>query len=134
VGRAGEIAGYEAGIARQREFASLLADTRARLARLYATKLAPAAMRIEKQREFGGLLYRYEVMRRERWNGYAGYDAWFARALNNAHLAAVATYEDCVPGLKRVLRESGNSLPEFYARVEATRGMTVQERRAALCQ
>jgi predicted aminopeptidase len=134
VGRASEIAGYEAAIARQKEFASLLLDTRARLARLYATKRAPEATRIEKQREFGRLLYRYDVMRRERWNGYAGYDTWFARSLNNAHLAAVATYEDCVPGLQRLLRDAGGSLPEFYRRVEATRGMAVQERRAALCE
>lgn len=134
VGRASEIAGYEAAIARQKQFASLLLDTRARLARLYATQLAPETMRIEKQREFGRLLYRYEVMRRERWQGYAGYDAWFARSLNNARLAAVATYEDCVPGLQRLLRDAGGSLPEFYARVEATRGMALKERRAALCQ
>jgi predicted aminopeptidase len=133
-GRASEIVGYETAIARQKEFASLLLDARARLAHLYATKLAPEAMRIEKQREFGRLEYRYEVMRRERWQGYAGYDAWFARSLNNAHLAAVATYEDCVPGLQRLLRDSGSSLPEFYARVEATRGTTVKERRAALCR
>jgi predicted aminopeptidase len=39
-----------------------------------------------------------------------------------------------VPGLQRLLRDSGGSLPEFYTRVEATRGMAVQERRAALCQ
>ena len=134
IGREGEIAGYEAAIARQKEFASLLLDTRARLAHLYATGLAPEAMRIEKQREFGRLQYRYQLMRRDRWNGYAGYDAWFARSLNNAHLAAVATYEDCVPGLQRLLRESDNSLPEFYARVEATGSMTVKERRAALCK
>jgi predicted aminopeptidase len=133
-GRAGEIAGYEAAIARQQEFASLLLEARARLARLYASRLAPEAMRIEKQREFGRLQYQYEVMRRERWQGYAGYDAWFARSLNNAHLAAVATYEDCVPGLQRLLRDAGGLLPEFYTRVEATRGMTVQERRAALCK
>jgi predicted aminopeptidase len=133
-GRAGEIAGYEASIVRQKEFAALLLETRARLARLYATGLAPEQMRIEKQREFGRLQYQYEVMRRDRWQGYAGYDAWFARSLNNAHLAAVATYEDCVPGLLELLQESGGSLPEYYTRVEATRGMTVLERRAALCR
>ena len=134
VGRAAEIAGYEASIARQKEFAALLLDARARLAKLYATDLAPGQMRIEKQREFGRLQYRYELMRDERWQGYAGYDGWFARSLNNAHLAAVATYEDCVPGLQRKLRDVGGSLPEFYARVEATRGMTPKERRAALCK
>jgi len=132
-GRSAEIVGYEASIARQKEFAALLLDARARLARLYATDLAPEQKRSEKQREFGQLKYRYEVLRRERWAGYAGYDAWFARSLNNAHLAAVATYEDCVPGLQRLLQASG-SLAVFYERVAATDNLTVKERRAALCE
>jgi predicted aminopeptidase len=134
LGRDKEIAGYEASIARQKEFAALLLDARARLARLYATDLPAEQMRIEKQREFGRLQYRYELLRRERWKGYAGYDAWFARALNNAHLAAVATYESCVPGLLRLLEASSGSLPLFYERVAATGDLTVKERRAALCK
>ena len=116
-------------VARQKEFAALLLDARARLARLYATDLAPEQMRIEKQREFGRLKYRYEVLRRDRWAGYAGYDAWFARSLNNAHLAAVATYEDCVPGLQRLLRGLADRCPIFYERVEATGNLTAKERR-----
>jgi len=44
----------------------------------------------------------------------------------------VATYEDCLPGLRRQLEEAG-SLPEFYARVEATRELDVQARHAAVC-
>jgi predicted aminopeptidase len=132
-GRSAEIAAYEASSARQQEFAALLRDARTRLARLYATDLAPEQKRSDKQREFGQLKYRYEVLRRERWAGYAGYDAWFARSLNNAHLAAVATYEDCVPGLQRLLQASG-SLAVFYERVAATANLTVKERRAALCE
>ncbi len=132
-GRSAEVAAYEASSARQKEFAALLLDARERLTRLYATDLAPEQKRIEKQREFGRLKYRYEVLRRERWAGYAGYDAWFARSLNNAHLAAVATYEDCVPGLQRLLQASG-SLAIFYERVAATGNLTVTERRAALCE
>lgn len=132
-GRSAEIAAYETSLARQQEFAALLQDARARLARLYATSLAPEQKRNEKQREFGRLKYRYEVLRRERWGGYAGYDGWFARSLNNAHLAAVATYEDCVPGLQRLLQASG-SLAVFYERVAATGNLTVKERRAALCE
>jgi predicted aminopeptidase len=37
-----------------------------------------------------------------------------------------------VPGLRRVLEEAG-SLPEFYARVEATRTLSAKERHARLC-
>lgn len=130
-GRGDEIAAYELAAARQRDFAALLREARAQLARLYASPLPSEQMRIEKQREFGRLEFRYWQLR-ARWGGYAGYDGWFARTLNNAHLAAFATYEDCVPGLQRILEEAG-SLPAFYGRVEATRAMTVAARHAALC-
>ncbi len=130
-GRAGEIAGHEAALSRQKDFAALLRETRGRLARLYAADVPPDAKRIEKQREFGRLEFRYEQLR-ARWGGYAGYDGWFARTLNNAHLAAVATYEDCVPGLQHTLQAAG-SLPAFYATVESTRRLDVKTRHAQLC-
>jgi predicted aminopeptidase len=131
-GRTTDIAIYDTGLQRQREFAELLQETRLRLRELYASGLSPVEMRIEKQREFGRLKFRYEQWRREHWGGYSGYDDWFARALNNARLVAVATYEDCVPGLRRVLEEAG-SLPAFYDRVAATRSLTAKERHAQLC-
>ena len=34
-----------------------------------------------------------------------GYDAWLDAGLNNAHLASIATYFDCVPGFERLLAE-----------------------------
>ncbi len=131
-GRAGEIVAHEAAMARQKEFAALLRDARSRLAQLYASGLPPATMRTDKQREFGQLEFRYEQLRAH-WGGYAGYDGWFARSLNNAHLAAVATYEDCVPGLRRTLQAAG-SLPAFYGEVESTRSLSVKERHAELCR
>jgi predicted aminopeptidase len=131
-GRTADIAAYDASLRRQREFAALLRETRERLRQLYASSLSPEQMRIEKQREFGRLKFRHEQLRHEHWDGYSGYDAWFARALNNARLVAVATYEDCVPGLRRVLEQAG-SLPAFYDRVAATRTLTANERHAQLC-
>jgi predicted aminopeptidase len=131
-GRTGEIVVHEASMARHKEFAALLRVARSRLADLYASGLPPATMRIEKQREFGQLEFRYEQLRGH-WGGYAGYDSWFARSLNNAHLAAVATYEACVPGLRRTLQAAG-SLPAFYEQVESTRGLSVKERHAELCR
>ena len=107
------------------------ADARGRLAQLYASEVPPDTMRIDKQREFGQLEFRYEQLR-ARWGGYAGYDGWFARLLNNAHLAAVATYEDCVPGLRHTLQAAG-SLPAFYDTVEATRPLDLTARHAQLC-
>ena len=108
---------YRASLQREAEFASLLRAARERLAQLYASGEPPEALRVAKQREFGRLKFEYTLLR-ARWGGYAGYDGWFARTLGNADLAAVATYHDCVPGLRRELEAAG-SLPAFYARVEA---------------
>jgi predicted aminopeptidase len=121
----------ERAAGREREFAALLRATRARLARLYASGLPEAQMRSEKQRELGLLKYEYSRLRAS-WGGYAGYDAWFEKPLNNARLAAVATYHDCVPGLRAELERAG-SLPAFYARAAELAGWPAAQRRAAVC-
>ena len=92
--------------ARERDFSALLQRTRERLAAALSRRLAAGAMRVAKQRLFGQLKFEYSQLRAG-WGGFAGYDAWFARTLNNAHLAAVATYDDCVPGLVRELARGG---------------------------
>ncbi len=122
---------WERQESREREFAALLADARARLARLYASGAPPEEMRRAKEREFGRLKFEYAQLR-ARWGGYAGYDAWFDRALNNAHLAAVATYENCVPGLTRELEAAG-SLPAFHRRAAELGQWPHAARHAAVC-
>jgi len=116
---------------REAEFAGLVRETSGRLAALYASDLAVEQKRIEKQREFGYLKYRYGQLRQQ-WGGYGGYDGWFARSLNNAHLAAVGTYHDCVPGLRRELAAAG-SLPRFYALAEELAAAPLPERRRRVC-
>jgi predicted aminopeptidase len=117
--------------AREADFAALLRATRDRLDRLYASGVDAAGLRVEKQREFGRLKFEYTRLR-ARWGGYAGYDAWFARTLNNAHLAAVATYHDCVPGLERELAAAG-SLAAFYERAAALAELPSRRRHDAVC-
>ena len=122
---------YEASLRREFEFAALLRAARERLAGLYASGAPAEELRIEKQREFGRLKFRYSLLRAQ-WGGYPGYDAWFARTLNNANLASVATYHDCVPGLARELEAAG-SLPAFYARAAALAAEAPSVRRS-LCR
>lgn len=131
-GRAQELHLFQAANRRDQEFALLLRETRRRLKHLYASDLPDDQKRIEKQREFGRLKFAYEQLR-ARWDGYRGYDAWFARSLNNAHLASIATYYDCVPGLQRELAEAG-SLPAFYERARSFAKLSVRDRAKALCR
>jgi predicted aminopeptidase len=131
-GRAAELDVYRASLRREAEFAGLLRAARDGLARLYASGAPVADLRIAKQQALGRLKFDYSILRQQ-WGGYAGYDAWFARPLNNAHLAAVATYHDCVPGLVRELADAG-SLPAFYARVEEIARLEPAQRRAVVCR
>ena len=128
-----EIAAYEASIARQKEFAALLLEARARLARLYATPLAPEQMRIEKQREFGRLLYQLR-----------GDAAGSLGRVRGIRCVVRAVPQQCASGGGGDLRglrprparaAAGVRIAaEFYRCVEATREMNVAERRAALCR
>lgn len=95
-------------------FIGLLLTARERLRNLYAENLPEDEMRIRKQREFGRLKFEY-WQQKQRWNGYAGYDRWFDRALNNAHLVSAATYHGCLPELRELLRAHDDDLRKFYA-------------------
>jgi len=130
-GEARELGAYETSRRRHAGFLALLRDANASLESLYRGDLPDALMRVEKNRVFGRLKFDYEGLRQE-WGGYRGYDAWFARPLDNASLASVATYRDCVPGLERELAAAG-SLPAFYARASALALMTPAARHAAVC-
>lgn len=101
---------------RQQQFIALLLNTRERLKELYAENISKEEMRDRKQYEFGLLKLEYARLK-EQWNGYSGYDAWFSRTLNNAHLVSAATYHRCVPGLYRALNEANGDLPTFYERM-----------------
>lgn len=131
-GREGEFDAYRMGLTREAEFAGLLREARERLRKLYASDAPSTQLWADKQGEFGRLKFEYTLLR-ARWDGYAGYDAWFARTLNNAHLAAVATYHDCVPGLQREFEAAG-SLEAFYARAEALGSLSLPERHALVCR
>ncbi|HEX6572212.1 MAG TPA: aminopeptidase, partial [Steroidobacteraceae bacterium] len=132
VGRSDELAKFEVAAEREAQFAQLLRETQRRLKHLYESSLADTDKRVEKQREFGRLQYRYELLRAT-WDGHAGYDGFFRRALNNAHLASVATYHDCVPGLRLELERAG-SMKRFYERAAELAGLTDRERRQAVCK
>jgi len=98
-----------------RQLAALLRHTRDRLARVYASGVAPERMLREKSAAFSRLAQRIRSLEHRLHFRSPLYDRWVAEGLNNADLASVGTYYDCLPGFERLLRREGGSLPRFYA-------------------
>jgi len=112
---------------RRLQFIDLLLETRAGLVELYASGLPDAEMQAGKDRLFGELRRRYADLQAS-WNGAPGFDRWMARPLNNARLAAVATYREQLPAFRRLLQCVGGDLPAFYAAVERLAELPQAER------
>jgi predicted aminopeptidase len=70
---------------------------------------------------------------RTKWGGNAPFDAWFAHDINNAHLASIATYYDCVPGFERELKAAGGNLSAFYRRVRELAKLDQPQRHLLVC-
>jgi predicted aminopeptidase len=62
------------------------------------------------------------------WDGFAGYDAWFAQPANNAMLASVAIYTRYVPAFEALLDQAARDLPKFYAAAKALAAMPKEAR------
>lgn len=117
---------------RRKEFLALLVRHREMLADLYAGKASNDRKRREKARIFAALQSEYRVLKAH-WGGYAGYDRFFAEKLTNAHLAAVATYNDLLPGFKALLAKE-KDFPAFYAAVQRMSNLPSVERQERLVQ
>ncbi len=114
----GLLAEYDAAIERDRQFVHLIMVTREHLQKVYgnarASRLQSADLPGEKNRVFDDLRHQYEELK-VTWNGYSGYDNWFAHDLNNAKLNTVANYYDYVPGFQRLLERNGGDIEKFHA-------------------
>jgi len=124
-------ASYAIYDARRRQFRAMLLSTRDKLVTLYKSPLDDAAKREGKASIFDGLRHDYAALKTE-WGGYTGYDRWFDRPLTNAHLAAVATYQQWVPAFTALLAQSGGDWEKFYTAVRRIGDLPPAERDAAL--
>jgi predicted aminopeptidase len=94
---------YQQFKSRKTQFVALLKHYRKQLEDLYQQESPDELKRQAKSALFGRLQHDYQQLKLE-WGGFAGYDAWFAQRLSNAHLATVATYTDLVPGFHMLFR------------------------------
>jgi predicted aminopeptidase len=114
------------------EVIGLMNETRGQLATLYASGLPPPLMREKKREAFESLRDTYGALLQQ-WGGRGPFDAWFAKDVNNAHLASIATYFACVPGFERELKAAGGNLPAFYRRVRELAKLDQEKRDLLVC-
>jgi predicted aminopeptidase len=100
------------------DFMALVQKYRTRLDALYRVGQPPEAMRAVKRAILDEMDAEYHAIK-QRWGGYKGYERWFAKKPNNAHIASVAIYTQLVPAFEALLAQSGGDLAEFYRRVRA---------------
>jgi len=118
---------------RERALVSLLAASRARLEQLYASALPRDEMVVRKAEVFAQLAHDIRALERRQGVTYPLYEEWIAAGLNNARLASVATYFECVPGFMRLLHGQGDDLPRFYDAARKLAQQPRSERHARLC-
>ena len=131
--RAGKLSGlveYRERIQRRTDFSKLVSDQQERLREIFARPDSAEAKRTAKQAAFDLMRKEYGVLKQTWRGGATDYDLWFARPLNNAHLASFSTYERWLPGMRRLLEALG---PEgFYEEMEVLGKLGPNERRVRL--
>jgi predicted aminopeptidase len=132
-GREADFEAHRLEHARYVQVIDLLALTREELRAVYRSGDPPARMRERKRAAFESMRAEFSKLRAG-WGGYAPLEAWVSADLNNAHLASIATYFSCVPGLERELAAVGGDLPAFYARARVLARLGRDERDALLCR
>jgi predicted aminopeptidase len=128
-----QLEAWRMGRARRAQVLALLSSTREELARVYTLDEPIEARRAAKQAAFAQLRERYAELRAQ-WQGYAGYDGFFAQPLGNAHLLSVSLYNDWVPAFRALFDDQGQDFARFYQAVRELAALTPQERERALAQ
>jgi predicted aminopeptidase len=127
-----DLAAQELNEARRQDFRALTQRYRAELQTLYTSAL-PDAQKLEaKSKVMADLRADYQTLKAtDRWAGYNGYDAWFAKA-NNASFGVLAAYTELVPEFEKLFEQDGGDFSRFYKTVQGLAALPKDERRAKL--
>lgn len=117
--------------ARRQAFRRLAAATRESLRQLYAGDLPDAVKRRRKDEIMAAMRAEHAALKAGAWDGFSGYDSWFAQA-NNAALGVLGAYDELVPAFERLFEAGGGDFERFYARVAALAALPKPERHAKL--
>lgn len=132
-GRENELGRFLRRRTRQAESLALIGRYRRELVQLYQAPVPVVEMRERKRDTFARLVAELRALA-ERYGTESSLAAELDGQPNNARLASLATYHECVPGFRRMLAENGNDLPRFYAAVRALAKLPREQRRVQLCR
>jgi predicted aminopeptidase len=132
-GREIELGKYLRRRERQAESLTIVARHRRELRQLYAAPIPVVEMRERKRAVFARLVKELRSLA-QRYGTESTLAAELDGQPNNARLASLATYYECVPGFQRVLDVQQHDLPRFYEAVRALAKLPPGERRARLCR
>jgi predicted aminopeptidase len=128
-GQQGALDAYHRRLDYRAGFAELIRAQQDRLRAVFATSESAEDMRAAKVRAYDAMRADYVALK-QTWGGNSDYDAWFAQPLNNATIAAVATYRRWVPVMRARLDALG--LQGFYGEMADLAKLNVAQRRARL--
>ena len=131
-GRESELTRYRRRRERQAESLGVVRRYRAELKSLYASGIAADVMRARKATVFAQLVEELKGIDR-RYSVKSGIVEDLEGQPNNARLASLATYYDCVPGFEKMLAANDHDLPRFYAAVRELAKLSRPARRARVC-
>lgn len=118
---------------REHQFTALLLAARSDLEALYRSPLRLEAMQAAKTERFARLQADYQRLRDGDWQGWGGYDRFFAEGLNNAKLLPFGLYDGWVPAFAALFRQQQSEWPAFYAAAKKL-GAEPGDRRQALLE
>jgi predicted aminopeptidase len=122
---------YQRFDTRRQAFRELTMRYRHRFEAVYASDRPDEEKRLAKAALMQEMRGEYEALKAGPFGGYAGFDAWFARA-NNASLGVLAAYNALVPAFEALFEAEGRDFERFYAAVKRLAALPKDERRATL--
>lgn len=122
------LCGYRILTQRRSQALQLVMQAREQLETLYEQDIADERKRTKKHELFESLNLAYDDLRQS-WSDPPFFDHWFGESLNNARIAALATYDDYLPAFSGLLRMEAGDLDAFYLRIEKLAALPADQRR-----
>jgi predicted aminopeptidase len=126
-----DVAEFQAATEREREFATLIMETRQRLVSLYRQAISPQNMRGNKALILKEMKLKYAALR-SKWGGFRGYDSFMNEGLNNAKLSSVVTYQEHARAFDHLFDATSGRFHEIYRIATQLGNMDYRERTACL--